>query len=89
MPMFRCKETYALGHMKLSSRRKADYCVCCGHWTEHLCDFIVGKRTKTCDAPLCWECAMFGAIALEVEFCPRHFNHFIETGETKRYEPKD
>lgn len=76
--------------------RRMTHCVGCGFLAfanpceeeaGMLCDWVVGKKTKTCDAPLCWECAIVGAVGLfenkagkrdVTTYCPRHFNLYLE-----------
>lgn len=99
MPWARCPKTLITFHIKISGYRggKENLCVGCGLWASddfdgYLCDFIVGARSKTCDARLCWECAMAGAIRTFINkrgdrdvftFCPGHFNEYIQTGRER------
>jgi hypothetical protein len=41
----------------------------CGRWSSKLCDWPTGNG-KTCDRPLCDECAVKGG--REIDFCPSH-----------------
>lgn len=63
--------------------RKADLPVACSVCGEgdatYLCDWVVGARTKTCDAPLCEDCRARVRGELDepddpdgIDYCPEH-----------------
>ncbi len=53
----------------------APTCSRCGSLSERLCDYPLGDG-KTCDLPLCWECAVEQMPAYEtaesIDYCPQH-----------------
>jgi hypothetical protein len=60
--VFICGENFNLSNNEI--------CAECGDLSESLCDFPVGDG-KTCDRPLCAECAK--EIAPNLDYCPWHF----------------
>lgn len=56
------------------------HCAKCGSVADVLCDYPVGKD-KTCDRPLCAECAH--EVAPDVHYCAGHFEEwerFLQSG---------
>lgn len=46
-------------------------CAVCGvNVADYLCDYVVGKRSKTCDKPLCHDCRV--PAGPDRDYCPDH-----------------
>lgn len=61
------------------------HCRECGDVSGYLCDFPVGKRGKTCDAPLCEACAK--EVAPDTHYCTAHhgeWQKFVNEGGVKQ-----
>lgn len=50
-------------------RRSSDACAC-GHSSAFLCDFVVGKRGRTCDQRLCYCCRIH--VGEDRDYCLAH-----------------
>ncbi|HCT62075.1 MULTISPECIES: hypothetical protein [Acidobacterium] len=55
----------------------------CGHctkrWSTRLCDYPVEHGKRTCDEPLCDECAV--SVGNDKDYCPAHARHAKKQGE--------
>jgi len=57
------------------SSRKPQRCVACGRRAPLLCDWKVpGKKSGTCDAPICEHCTT--SPAPDKDLCPKHAEAF-------------
>lgn len=55
-------------------RKRAQYCAC-GRASKFLCDWkVAGKKSGTCDKPICERCAL--NVAPDRDLCPEHQRAF-------------
>ncbi|MBW5416080.1 MULTISPECIES: hypothetical protein [unclassified Pseudomonas] len=55
-----------------------EHCAECGSVSTNLCDYVVGKRSKTCDKALCDHHA--NEVGHDRHYCMEHFALFKEEG---------
>lgn len=83
------KTPYGVMHVRMTVRRRK--CKACKlRWAEYECDWKVkGKKSGTCDMPLCQLCAFSPAIAKHL--CPAHkiaYDNWLKRQREKAQEGK-
>lgn len=59
-------------HVMICGPAVRDWQQCsCGALAGYLCDYLVGHG-RTCDRPLCSECAAHGRAGKDIHYCPDH-----------------